>query len=341
MRTVKLEGTDIATSAMGLECATLFHLPDPADRRLLLDAAYDAGVRHFDVAPIYGLGLAEAELASFLGRRRSAVTITTKFGIRPTALGRLAGRAQRPVRAALNRLPSVGQGIREAGGGPGSGPAGRLLYSTGPYTPHSAQMSLERSLHALRTDHVDIFLLHDPLGDLLTSTPALVDYLDSEVDRGRIRNWGASRDTGTPSAPVRAFSRLGQVFQSRDDIFSDLPDHEEMPGKARVTFGTLDRALPVIRAYLERSPDVRNSWSDRLGIDLGNQQSLSDLLIRHAFHRNPSGPILCSSTLSGTVRAAAGQANEKQGDSEAREEALALSDLAALVKFENPRLGPS
>ena len=70
----------------------------------MLDVAYDSGIAHFDLAPIYGLGLSEREIAPFIRGRREAITLTTKFGIDPSPLGRLAGRVQRPVRTALARL---------------------------------------------------------------------------------------------------------------------------------------------------------------------------------------------------------------------------------------------
>lgn len=47
----------------------------------LLDAAYDAGIRHFDVAPLYGQGEAAALFGEFPRGRRDKVTVTTKFGI--------------------------------------------------------------------------------------------------------------------------------------------------------------------------------------------------------------------------------------------------------------------
>ena len=161
-------------------------------RRLTLDAAYDAGIRHFDVAPMYGLGLAEAELASFLKRRRADVTITTKFGIEPTVLSKGIARVQKPVRAFLAKRPAVGEELKAAGKGPRSGTFGRLLYSSPGYHRQSAQLGLERSLKALDTDYIDVFLLHDPVGSLITEAPSLVEYLDEQCRLGRIRCWGVT-----------------------------------------------------------------------------------------------------------------------------------------------------
>jgi D-threo-aldose 1-dehydrogenase len=51
-------------------------------REKVFDAAYEAGVRHFDVAPLYGLGVAEKELGRLLLRVPADVTVATKFGLR-------------------------------------------------------------------------------------------------------------------------------------------------------------------------------------------------------------------------------------------------------------------
>ncbi len=45
------------------------------------EAAWDGGVRYFDTAPLYGLGLAETRLNRFLrGKPRDAYVLSTKVG---------------------------------------------------------------------------------------------------------------------------------------------------------------------------------------------------------------------------------------------------------------------
>ena len=48
-----------------------------------LAAAWEAGIRAFDTAPHYGVGVSERRLGSFLaGRRRGEFTVCTKVGRR-------------------------------------------------------------------------------------------------------------------------------------------------------------------------------------------------------------------------------------------------------------------
>jgi D-threo-aldose 1-dehydrogenase len=106
-----------------------------------LQAAWDAGIRAFDTAPHYGVGLSERRLGDFLsGRPRGEFTVSTK-------VGRLL-------------VPAV------AGAEPGDGADG--FYGTPPltrvrdYSRDGVLRSLEDSLRRLRLDRVDIALIHDP-----------------------------------------------------------------------------------------------------------------------------------------------------------------------------------
>ena len=128
----------------------------------MLDAALDAGIVHFDVAPMYGLGLAEAELGRFARAHRDRIIIATKFGIGVTRAARAIGAVQGPIRRIMQARPAMHEAARSRGAGPDGSGAGRLLYTTTGYDAVAARRSVERSLRALGTDHIDVLLLHDP-----------------------------------------------------------------------------------------------------------------------------------------------------------------------------------
>jgi D-threo-aldose 1-dehydrogenase len=291
----ELLGTGIVTSAVGFGCAGLFRIPQRSARLRVLDAVYDAGIRHFDAAPMYGLGLAETELASFLRRRRSDVTVTTKFGIEPTLFCRGVALFQRPLRAFLAKHSYVAEGIKGAVRSPHSSLFGRLLYSSSGYDRYSAQLSLERSLRRLDTDCIDVFLLHDPIGDLVNGAPELIEYLDEQCRLGRIRCWGV---TGQPSHMHEVIERLEQpaVVQFRDDIFDKLPSAGHITDGARITYGSMARVLPALRQFLTYSPEALEVWSERLGEDLAEESNLPRMLLAAALGRNAAGPVLFSTT---------------------------------------------
>lgn len=327
-----LPGTGVTTTAVGLGCAGLFHHPQRTGRRAVLDAAYDAGIRYFDAAPIYGLGRAEPELGAFLKRKRAEVTVATKFGLEPTPLARAVGLGQGPVRAFLAKRRGAAEGLKAAGGGPESGLVGRLLYAAPGFHKQSAQAGLERSLRALGTDYIDVFLLHDPAGAVTTGAPELVDYLDEQRRQGRIRCWGVTGQAYEMAGLGQSFAGC-PVAQFRDDVFEEPPTAEQMPAGAWITFGALSQALPALRQFLAQSPGAVEAWSDRLGVDLAQESSLPKVLLSAALRRNTAGPVLFSTTRPERVRVAVEAAALT---TKPQEEAAAISELAAAARSGSP-----
>jgi D-threo-aldose 1-dehydrogenase len=307
--TREILGTGVVTSAIGFGCAGLYRVPHRGNRLSVLEAAFDVGIRHFDAAPMYGLGLAEAELGAFIKRHRRDVTITTKFGIEPTLLTRTLAPLQGPTRVVLAKCPGMNEGLKRSGKNADSGVVGRLLYHSPGYHRRAAQRSLERSLRALGTDYIDIFLLHDPLGGVLTDPSELVAFLDGQCKDGRIRCWGV---TGHPTQLTKVLADLGwpAVVQYRDDVFDDK--YAETMDAARITYGALARALPVIRRFVARSPEDSALWSQRLDVDLGADSVLPCMLLSAALGRNTAGPVLFTTTRPERAAVAAVAATTRQ-----------------------------
>ena len=337
MRVRILAGTEVVTTTLGFGCACLFRLPSKADRRAILEAAYELGIRHFDVAPMYGLGRAEAELAPVLKRRREDITITTKFGIDPTAMARGVSRLQGPVRAVARTLPRLGEELRALGQGPSSSWVGRLLYTSAGYSAQAAGLSLARSLRALGTDYIDVFVLHDPVGHLISHAPALVAYLNHEREIGRIRCWGVAGELKDIRPVVQKLQEAVPLLELRDDIFVRCPDVTRGTAGATITFGMLGRALPVLRKFFLQFPDERHAWNMRIGHDLGDATTLPALLLREALRRNTTGPVLFSSTRLDRVRVAVENA-DRANAAFAPEESKAMRELALAVSSTYPQL---
>lgn len=73
-------------SRLGLGCWALggdsYGAVNEKDARLLLETAYDHGVKFFDTSPAYGNGLSEERIGRYLSKR-NGVTIATKVGMLP------------------------------------------------------------------------------------------------------------------------------------------------------------------------------------------------------------------------------------------------------------------
>ena len=136
--------TGIDVSVVGFGASGLGNLNYPVDEetgRAAVDRAWDAGVRLFDTAPHYGLGLSESRLGRALrDRGRDEYVISTKVG-----------RLLRP-----NPDP-VGSDL---GGGGFAVPDD--LTRVWDLSADGVRRSLEESLRRLGLDRVDIVYVHDP-----------------------------------------------------------------------------------------------------------------------------------------------------------------------------------
>jgi D-threo-aldose 1-dehydrogenase len=295
----------------------------------VLEAAFEAGIRHFDAAPSYGFGLAESELGAFLKRRRAQTTITTKFGIAATLLTKTLAPLQRPARAVLAKRPSTNAGMKQLAKNSDSGLVGRLLYSSPELVVGAAQRSIDASLRALRTDYIDVFLLHDPIADRLPNPLELADYLDGQCKAGRIRCWGV---TGMPdeTQALRASLRWPAVLQHGDNVFEV---NEAASGgdavSARITYGALAGTVGAFEEYFAQTPSAASAWSERLGVDLQSESALPQMLLQAALARNPGGPVLFSSTKPARVGLAAEAATKVMPSAEQTE---AFAELTSEVR---------
>jgi aryl-alcohol dehydrogenase-like predicted oxidoreductase len=78
MKQRKIGALDVSVAGIG--CNNFGMRIDEAQTAVVVNAALDAGVNHFDTADVYGGSKSEEFLGSALGARRDEAIITTKFG---------------------------------------------------------------------------------------------------------------------------------------------------------------------------------------------------------------------------------------------------------------------
>jgi D-threo-aldose 1-dehydrogenase len=273
-----------ATVRLGFGCASLMRLPSRRRRQALLEEAFDQGIRHFDVARMYGLGAAEGELGRFARGRRDEIAIATKFGIAPNGrVGRLAP-LQAPARAILARFPALRAGVKRNEG---------ALHTPRYYDAASACASLETSLRELGTEYVDVLFVHDPGAVELPDMDELVGALEGLREAGRIRAWGVSGEAGPALLLATGWPQC--VPQLRNDIFSF--DSPQTAGKVPpIYFGVFAEALGRIRARLLADEGLRASWQQETGLDCADTKVLARLLLQDALDRNRAGGAIFATT---------------------------------------------
>ncbi|MFB9574089.1 aldo/keto reductase [Streptomyces yanii] len=139
--TSAVEVTELSFGAAAI--GNLFREVDPAQAAAAVDAAWDEGVRYFDTAPHYGLGLSERRLGAALRQRpRDSYVVSTKVG-----------RLLDPVPA--DPIASY-DGLSEGFAVPATH---RRRWD---FSADGVRRSIEDSLERLGLDRIDIAYLHDP-----------------------------------------------------------------------------------------------------------------------------------------------------------------------------------
>jgi D-threo-aldose 1-dehydrogenase len=157
----RLGRTPFEVTRFGLGTAPLAGLYQavPENQALAVIArAWDAGIRHFDTAPLYGFGLAEMRVGKALnGKPREEFVLATKVG--------------RLLRAGAP--PEPGQNFQ---GTPPVNPVFDFTYD-------GVMRSVAESLERLQLDRIDILHIHDPdhhYSDALHGAYKALDHLRSE-----------------------------------------------------------------------------------------------------------------------------------------------------------------
>ena len=144
----------------------LFHEVTDEESRAIVTAAWEGGVRYFDTAPHYGLGLAERRLgAALAGYPRADYLLSTKVG-----------RLLEPNPAATPGLDDGGFVVPAAY---------RRVWDP---SPAGVRRSLAESLERIGTEWIDIAYLHDPdeydlEGGVAAGMPALAEAKEAGLVR--------------------------------------------------------------------------------------------------------------------------------------------------------------
>lgn len=148
----------------GAPLGNLFRAIDDDTAEATVAAAWDAGIRFFDTAPHYGLGLSELRLGRALAERpRTEFVVSSK-------VGRLLLPNELPTGSDLAHggfdVPDTLRRVRD-------------------YTRDGVRRSVEQSLERLGLDHLDIALVHDSeehmSSALQQALPALVELREEGV----------------------------------------------------------------------------------------------------------------------------------------------------------------
>jgi D-threo-aldose 1-dehydrogenase len=240
-----------------------------------LRAAWNAGVRYFDVAPWYGLGLAERRLGHFLHKQnRNEYLLSSKVGKLLTASRDNNAKQYYPFTDSPNNL----------------------RYD---YTADGVKRSIEDSLQRLGVDALDIVFVHDisPDNALLPgpweeqfdiALKGAFPALSKMRDEGVIKGWGVGVNSPEPilklmettDANVCLLARQYSLIEHERTLKEVFPKAREhgmgfvvgtslnagfISGSARYNYGENNYKIPA--DVIEKRDRLRE-LADRHGVDL-------------------------------------------------------------------------
>lgn len=245
------------------QIGNLYREIDDATATDAVNAAWEAGIRYFDTAPHYGLGLSERRLGQALhDRPRDTFVVSTK-------VGRLLRPNPHPTADDLDNGFAV----------PGT------LTRKRDFTADGVERSLAESRERLGLDRVDIVWLHDPEEPTDRFDEAMsgaVPYLEGLRDRGVIGGWGVGSkdpqmlrrfvDTGRPDLVMVA----GRYTLLEQDDSLMAACHEHGVGVVAVgvfNSGLLSRPRP--------GSDARYEYDQAPGELIRRVNAIADICERH------------------------------------------------------------
>jgi D-threo-aldose 1-dehydrogenase len=228
----------------------------------VLDAAWESGIRYFDTAPHYGLGLSERRLGAFLATKpRTDYVVSTKVGrllrASPETADRLDDANQFAVPASLRRIWD--------------------------FSSDGVRASLEESLERLGLLEVDVLYLHDPdehdlAADLSSGVPALAALRDE----GLVTAVGiGSKSTAALVAAVRTGSLDLAMVAGRYTLL-EQPALDELIPKCRAAgIGVVAAAVFNSGVLSTPQPGARYEYGAVPAALLERAQRIAAVCARH------------------------------------------------------------
>jgi D-threo-aldose 1-dehydrogenase len=259
----------------GVPLGNEFAVVTDKDAYATIEAAWNAGVRYYDMAPWYGLGLAERRYGNFLhNKNRSEFVVSSKVG----------------------KLLKASKTAKNKEYFPFSPSPNDVVYD---YTASGVRRSIEDSLQRLGIDSLDIVFVHDLSSDnKYLPTPWQEQFeiarkgafpeLTRMREEGLIKGWGIGVNTPDPIMRLLEVAdpdvcllasqyslidhknALNQVFPAAraknvSFVIGSSLNAGFISGSPRYNYGKLSYQIPT--AFLAKRKRLREVASDH-GVDL-------------------------------------------------------------------------
>ena len=158
-----------------------------------------------------GMGSRRGWWGSSLRGRRESVVLCTKFGILPAQQGGWKQKLKPVARAALRVFPGLRKTMQRQVGD---------QFVSGQFTVETLRTSFETSLRELKTEYVDMLLLHAAPATVLEQDD-LLEAMGRLVESGKVRMAGISGELPVISRYFRAAAEGAEYGAVRGESFDD------------------------------------------------------------------------------------------------------------------------
>lgn len=264
MRHRKITGTPVELTELGFGASVignLYRVTSAHDATAAIEVAWDSGIRYFDTAPHYGLGVSEHRLGAALkDRPRDEYVISSKAG-------RLLVPNERP-----RGVDSEGFVVRDD------------LRRQWDFSRDGVLRSVEDTLRRTGLDHIDIVYLHDPDDHWRQAAQEAMPALADLRDQGVVGAIGAGMNQSamlarflreTAADVVMLAGRYTLLDQSAlDDV---LPAALEL-GKSVVAAGVFNSGL---LSNERPTPGMKYDYRDAPPELLARARAIADVCEQH------------------------------------------------------------
>jgi D-threo-aldose 1-dehydrogenase len=254
---------NVTVTPLGLGCAqlgNLYHAMSDENAAATVARAWDEGIRYFDTAPHYGLGLSERRLGAALAAYpRAEFTISTKVGrvLEPDPEG--ASRRDEQ----LFDVPA----------------AYRRRWD---FSRDGVLRSLEDSLARLGLDRVDIVYVHDPDEHFTEAVEGALPALEELREQGVIKGFGAGMNqTGMLAEFIRRSDLDAVMVAGRYSLLSQPALDELLPlceerGVAVMAAGVFNGGI-----LATASPGTKYDYADASPELIAKAERIAAVCARH------------------------------------------------------------
>ena len=229
MRTRILNGTDVSLTEIGFGAAVignLYQMTSDQDAEEAIEAAWQTGIRYFDTAPHYGLGLSERRLGQALkGLPRGEFVVSSK-------VGRLLVPNPHPT-----GRDSEGFGVPDE------------LRRERDYSRDGVLRSIDATLARMHLDRLDVVFVHDPDDYWQESVKEAIPTLAELRSQGVLRAIGVGMNRAPMLArflretPVDVVMLAGRYTLLEQDALEDVLAVAAAMDKSVVAVGVFNSGI--------------------------------------------------------------------------------------------------